>query len=689
MLQMTPRVRRQLCFAAALVGVFFTARAPAQGPLTGASERFATLQPVRVKTLIKASSDPDDRPTSRSHGNDDGFTGVNGAEAFRETAFGIGTDYAILADVQGREGFMGLFFKNFWSGAVGVPINAIEDNIAELLVDGVVAHSHPLSEYFRNVNDPAGQVPPFVGTFTASRSGGHLTHTPILFQRSFKLRVLENSFQNAGRFHKVALTLADPEGGIEVPDLAQWEQVLARRGGWRHNAPRIATTRRMDIPPSGSRRVVFSGPGAILEVRVRVDDIMAWDHLDARFRFDGKPGVGVDVPLRMLGAAGSAPYQRGFDSLLMGNDGTREIWCYFPMPFRESATLEIVNRSTTDEYGVDFVAARWRGQYPEPWGYFTATWNQSVTQFAVPFRGPRLTNCRGMLRGLVLEDTVDTSGRIPPNTDLAHLEGDLCVRINGLRGDEHTFAATETSIGKWGWYLTGSDLPFADASFSTSLNIAYPGINVIGVNRRQGSTYVTDPIQFVDGIDIVLEHGVQNTSNADYGLMALLYVQPGAARELIGELDVGDVTSEAVWGAQFGIAPASQVTTSFFRDQYYGDPMLADEIREVQDWYRFTISNQGLDSYEALGIGMRLDRMRTGSGGVCQARVYVDGYFAGLMHAYTTNPLEHWKEGGETEIEFPKVLTAGKLSMVVEIRPVPGTSPLRIGAVRVHGYTRN
>lgn len=680
------RARHLLATATILVG-WLAPEVVAQGQLTGVSERFAMLQPSRSKTFIKASSDPDDRITSPARGNDDGFSGVNGTEAYRRlTPLG---DAAVLADIQGRSGFMGLFFRNFWTGAVGAPLLPIEDNQTQILVDDVLAFDQPLSHYFRNVWDPLGQVEPFHGPFTGNRAGAHVTHSPIFFERSLQLRLIENVFSNAGRFHKVAWTVADPEGNIDVPDLAGWEDVLARRGGWRHQVARSANTQRMDVPAGGSRRVLLAGAGAILEFRVRVDRLVAWEHLDLRIRFDGQSSVGVDLPLRMLGSAGALPYHRAVDSVLHGNDGLNEIWCYFPMPFAESASIEIRNRGTSEQ-GLDLTLATWQGRYPEPWGYFTATWNHGITQTGVPFRGPQFTNCRGVVRALVLEDIVDSTGRIAGLTDFAHLEGDLCVRINGLRGDENTFAASETSIGKWGWYLTPSDVFFEqDGSFNTGFVVGFPTVTTIGAARRQGSTLITDPIQFASGLDIVLEHGIANTSNAEYGFTTFSYVQPGAARAAVAEIDVGDPASEAAVQAQFGVAPITNVVTTFFRDNYFGNPPLADEVRTVQDFYRFQLAGPALANQSALGLGFRLDRMRTGSGGVMQARVFVDGYFAGLLHSFTTNPVEHWKEGGECEVELPKALTRGKATITVEVRPVPGTEPLRIGTITVYGYNRD
>jgi len=358
------------------------------------------------------------------------------------------------------------------------------------------------------------------------------------------------------------------------------------------------------------------------------------------------------------------------------------------MPFAQHAKLEIQNRGA-QAIPVQLTHCFKAEAHQAPWGHFVAGFHREITGTGEPFQGPRLQDCHGMLRCLMLEDFADTSGRIP-DMHMTHLEGDLCVRTNGLRGDDHTFDASETSIGKWGWYLTPSDLPFQmDGSFNTSVHVSFHIPGAVAVHRMMGSTLVFDPVQFVDGIDVMLEHGVQNLAQADYGFMSILYVQPGAARRTVGELDVGEPAAESAWNAQFGTAPLHQVTSTFFRDQFYGDAPLSDEVRQVVDWYRFTVASPSLANNRGLCLGFRLDRLRVGSGGVCQARVFVDGYFAGLLHSFTTNPLEVWKEGGETEIELPRALTDGKANFVVEVRPVAGSQPLRVGNVRVYAYDRD
>jgi hypothetical protein len=306
----------------------------------------------------------------------------------------------------------------------------------------------------------------------------------------------------------------------------------------------------------------------------------------------------------------------------------------------------------------------------------------------VPFQGPRLSNVRGMLRALFLENSVNTSGNIG-YWDMNHQEGDLCVRINGNRGDDHTFGSTEASIGKWGWYATPVDVPFSsDGSFSSGQLSRFWPNGVLEASRMQGSTFVFDPIHFVSGIDLVLEHGPENRSNADYGLLAVLYLQDGPAREAAARLDVGDEAAEAAHAVEFGSTERYELTAQFYRDPMFGTPPLTDDVREIRDWYRFAVRSPALPTYRGLCVAFRVDRPRTDPGGRILADVLVDGQRAGLLACATGNAIYRWKEGGELEVELPRALTDGKGAVTIEVRPRPESEPLAVGEITVYGYTK-
>lgn len=663
------------------------------------TEQFFRLYPSRAKTFIKASSDPDDLPTAPSRGNDDGFTGLNGTEAFRSLVFG--QDVAVLADVAGRSGFIGCIFRNYWSGFSGDPVYPQELNRAILRVDGTALVDRELSSFFRN--EGSGQLPPFTGPFTGNRAGAHLTHTPIPFDDTLDLIVFENAFDNAGRFHKVAGTYDPPEGSVRIPDLIEWEEVARRRlwapsaaqptraEWWPHAVPPAWQLTALNIPTGGAASVALTGPQTILGLECEVGNPAMWQDLWAVFTFDGAATPDVEVPLRMLGNMSRRPFSAPMSGLLFGNDGARTVTSFFPMPFLQNADLRIEHRGTGAAAQVNVRVSTERGRPRSPWGYFTATWQRGLTQTGVPFLGPSYPGRRGMLRHIALESWMELSNRIPNQTE-EHLEGDLCVRINGNRGDDHTFAASETSIGKWGWYLTLSDVPFVeDSSFHTGITLAPVG-GVMQSNRVQGSTFVFDPIHFVDGIEIVLEHGPQNQANAEYGLFCVFYLERGGpARTQIMELDVGDVAAETAANVAFSEVQNYSLTSEFFRDPFFGTPPVTDTVREIQTSYAFDVTVPNPSLYPTgYAIGVRLDRQRNpGVTTRAQAEVYVDGQYAGLVHAWTSNPTFRWKEGGELEVELPRALTDGKTQFRVELRPRANTDPFNLARAWVYGYTRN
>ena len=663
------------------------------------TEQFHRLYPSRAKTFIKASSDPDDLPTAPSRGNDDGFTGLNGCEAYRTQLFGQPT--SVLADIEGRSGFIGCIFRNYWSGYLGDPIYAPQElNRAIARADGTSVVDRELSSFFRN--EGSGQLAPFTGPFTGNRAGAYLTHTPIPFDDTFQLLVFENAFDNSGRFHKVCGTLDPPESRVRIPDLIEWEEVARKRlwmpsasqpsriERWPHAVPPAWQSSSLSIPAAGAASVSLAGPRTILGLECTVGNAINWNDLWAVFTFDGAATPDVEVPLRMLGNMSRRPFSAPMSGLLFGNDGSRTVTSFFPMPFLQSADLRIENRGTAPAQVTVQVSSE-RGRPQAPWGYFTAMWQRGLTQTGVPFQGPSLPGRRGMLRHIALESWMEMGSRIPNQTQ-EHLEGDLCVRINGNRGDDHTFAASETSIGKWGWYLTPSDVPFVrDSSFHTGIFIAPVG-GVMQTNRIQGSTFVFDPIQFVDGIEIVLEHGPQNQANAEYGLFTVFYLERGGpAREEVMELDVGDAVAEAAANVSFTEFGNYSLTSEFFRDPFFGTAPVQDTVREVDVSYAFDVQVPNPSLYPTgYAIGVRLDRQRaTGVTTRAQAEVYVDGQFAGLVHAWTSNPTFRWKEGGELEVELPRALTAGKTQFRVELRPRANTDPFRLARAWVYGYTRN
>jgi hypothetical protein len=658
---------------------------PAQPQRGKTSDDLSRLFPSRVKTFVKASYDPDDRLVAQNQGNDDGFSGMNYCESYRQNL--AGAPMAVLAHFEGRAGVMNLFFRNFWSDYAGVAMYAPENNRTQIYLDRTLAYDMPLADYFRNEVGLHPQIPPFDGPFTGHRSGGHLTHAQLRWKEEFKLGLFDDGFFNAARFHRVAVTLGSPEEEAPAAEMVDWVRIARQRGQWPHAAPRNARRATWTIPSGSSQQLPLAGPATLLELACTAGAHADYAGLWARFTWDGQAAPAVDLPLRLLGGMMQPPARFPIQGLMFGNDAWQRIRTYMPMHFTTGAVLEFVNQNPYPvTLQVDY--ALQPGTHLSPWGYFTAVYRAGTTVTGQPFLGPRIDDAHGLLRCLMLEDAVDNTGRIP-NVQLTHLEGDLCIRTNGNRGDDHSFDASETSIGRWGWYLTPADQPFeADTSFQSGIVLSsLPGGFFEG-RRLMGSLFAFDPIAFVDGIEITLEHGVQNNSNADYGLTAFLYVEPGASRSTLAEIDVGDVASETANGVQFTQWSRYQRSGSFFRDQFFGTGAVADDVRHVRDFLRFRVSRSAAANTRPIGFGCRLDRFGGPGSSLCQAEVLVDGVRAGLLHSFTHGTVYPWKEGGECEVELPRTETDGKNSFLVEIRPRPGTDPLRVARIWVYEYLR-
>ncbi len=649
-------------------------------------DTYYLLPPSRSKTFVKAGYDPDDRPQAFSRGNDDGFSGLNLCESYRTVD--QGHPLAVLAHFEGRAGVMGLFFRNFWSDSGGVPRFPGEDNRTRIWLDHALAHDLPLNDCFRTLQDPRGQIAPFAGPFTGCRSGGSFTHAQLTWDHSFRIGLWDDGFANASRFHRVAATIATPERELAMPDRAVWERIAQQPIAWPHAAPRRPQVATVPLPPASSGEVVLHGPATLLELTCEVPQHADWAGLWAHFTWDRAPAPQVSLPLRLLGGMVAPPYRFPFASILFANDGDRRIRIHYPMPFAVEARLRFENRNG-NPVQLQVTHAVQRGPQPAPWGHFHATHDAGVTRTGETFRGPRFDGCRGVVRLLMLEDAMDSTGRIP-SVLTTHLEGDLCVRINGLRGDEHTFDASETSIGRWGWYLTPADQPFAsDTSFQSGIMVRGLGGPHLEGRRIMGSHLLFDPIQFTSGIDIRLEHGVQNDANADYALVTFAYVEQGAARHLIQDIDIGDLADERRNGVQFTEHGHYTRTGGFLRDQFYGTAPVTETVRHVRDQLRFRVDRPNEASGSApVALGFLLDRLGGNATQVCQADVYVDGAWAGLLHVATHSPVFVWKEGGETEVELPRALTDGRGSFVVELRPRPGSDPLQIARARVYLYSK-
>ena len=365
---------------------------------------------------------------------------------------------------------------------------------------------------------------PFSFPLVANRdgsSGGVYIKVPMPFRASMKV-----STQFNPRFHHVAYRTFPDAAGVPSFDRSDRAlDVLARlRGSGRRDpkpqAPGATAIRRsFGLAPGG--RVVLASltrPGAITSLRLGFGALPPAARAEllrgARLQisFDGRRTV--DAPLgEFFGSRAPATVRALMFAQAPGAGGA--LWSWWPMPFRRSATVSLVNASRTRvAMGTatiihapepDLVAALAQGRA----GVFHAS---SRRGFTVPGRDWTVlaTGGRGKLVGVTHSMRGPVSRR--------YLEGDERVFVDG-RLTMHGTGTEDFYEG--GWY-------FIRGTFSRPLN-GNPS-HVIGGSLCPGSdctgTYrllLADSIAFGSALRFGFEHGNRNLVRGLYGTTAYWY----------------------------------------------------------------------------------------------------------------------------------------------------------------------
>jgi len=229
----------------------------------------------------------------------------------------------------------------------------------------------------------------------ANRGGGRNLYLPIPFREHCKI-TFESSDPNAEftkktpRFTNESLFyiinyLQYPKG-TEVKSLSRADldsnrrlidrtgQALLQPENHRLNITRTVGEIVQTLNPGESLRRRISGPGAIAEVRLKInaEDIsQAMRSTVIAAAFDDKPTIWAPVGEFFGSGLGVNPYKSWWRMV------DKEGWmtCWWPMPFRESAEVSIVNHSTDESVEVrldDIGIADWR--WTDRTMYFHTAW---------------------------------------------------------------------------------------------------------------------------------------------------------------------------------------------------------------------------------------------------------------------------------------------------------------------------
>lgn len=367
-----------------------------------------------------------------------------------------------------------------------------------------------------------GRTPPFQRPLATQSSGGSISYMPIPFSSSALVEAVD-----AGDFYYQITYRLFPgaaPGGVGSFNSEQSARALSlAQQAWTTPGPLRVSYSRPDpivtaaaAPQTVTRTIrlrsqasasvaALQGGGYIQDLRLMLpaNSVGALRKTRLVIRWDSAPKPGVDVPL--LDLFGSAFGLKDHRSLAIGrtNDG----WWYvrWPMPFRSSASVSLVNNSASDLRIP--VAVQWvKGKPSDDALYYRASFATRKTERGKPY--------------LILEargegQFVGTSVTMQGTGGLGFLEGDELISVDGRPHTDFNGTGTEDYFNS-GWYFR--DGPVAQPMHGCLLKDE--PLSRISVYRH----HLTDRIPFRSSFRFDLEHGsVNDAPAAGYSSVAHWY----------------------------------------------------------------------------------------------------------------------------------------------------------------------
>lgn len=460
-----------------------------------------------------------------------------------------------------------LYFARFnhWHGS---PWHFVVDGADHVLSE--TSTRDPTRPVEGSVFLPAGALPAPLAFTWSTTQGADLTWVPVPFSSSFRMAYGRTHYGTGyyifdryvgGAPLSRPITAWD---GVTPPD-ADVLALIGRAGT--DIAPRPGT-------PEGARVGIYAREGKVAKIgpadtavlldmpagrpsELRALEISApraaaidLGRMRLRVTWDGRAVPSIDAPVALFFGAGTLYNRDDRDYLVKAFpmnirfDAERvRLACYFPMPFFQSAKIELLGNGSAPVEDV-----RWSARLqpldgaPSRVGYFHATYRDH----GVPERG----------RDLVLLDTgeaegggdwsgsfVGTSFIFSDRANLETLEGDPRFFFDDSRSPQAQGTGTEEWCGG-GDYWGGQNMTLPFAGHPVGARSPQAARNA---EDRIESAYrflLADMMPFGRNARICLEHGGTDESVEHYRSVTYWYGIPGASLVRTDQLRVGDASDE-------------------------------------------------------------------------------------------------------------------------------------------------
>lgn len=471
-------------------------------------------------------------------------------------------DFNVSLDVEGR-GYLYFARYNHWHGS---PWHYEVDGRDHLVKETTTAD--PTRKLEHAVFLPEKPFPsPLTFTYETTK-GADLMWVPIGFEDRFRM-AYSRTFYGTGYYiyhlYAPGANLSHPIkswDGESAPDEDVLE--LLRRAGT-DVAPKRETEEGKSVylqrqfktfsllPGETKTLAELEGSWMVRALKISIPEKHAVDFGRARLRitWDGREDASVDAPIALFFGAGTLHNRENKEYLVKAlpvnvrfKDKRVDLACYFPMPFFESAKVELIAPDDKPIENAQFwIRYQEYVEPPEHVGYFHATYHDHVDA--------RLGH------DLVFLDTDKVEGGGPWSGNFVGTSFIFSDRgvLRTLEADPRFFFDDSQTPQAYG---TGTEEWGGGGDYWGGLTMTLPlAGHPVGVRRPEHAKVKEDLIEsayrflladlmpFGKRALIRLEHGGHNDSTEHYQSVTYWYGAPQATLVMTDSIDIGDSTSEA------------------------------------------------------------------------------------------------------------------------------------------------
>lgn len=389
----------------------------------------------------------------------------------------------------------------------------------------------------------------------------------------------------------------------------------------------------------------LAGKGSLSAIRLLLEPATpaTLSDLWLRITWDGESRPAVECPVGAF--FGNEFGKNRLQTLMQGVNHNGTMYNYWPMPFWQSARVELENRGAETvafEGAADFKPSAVLDYPRTDTGHFRASAYQPMTS---------KPHSRDSLIAEIAGSGHVVAGLI--TAEKSFCEGDVRVHIDGCG----TAAVESDGSESWACYGWGFEFPPQSNPASSYDGVGNPVWSMLRL--LMGDCY-----PFRTGFRMTVEGGSGARDNGDDRRSGLVfwYGEPEPAMVLTDFLNVGDPESESRHGYSAPASVAWALTSAF--EGEFDDVPIADSGRTLNGPSQFTAQispeNQGVL------LRRRSDQVKRGQ----RARISVDGKQVSerTWIAPDGNPHFRWLED---EFMIPPAYTRGKRKIVVRIEPEP------------------